>query len=258
MIVVTLTTDLGLKDPYVASVKGFLLSKISQVNIVDISHLISPFSIPEASYILRNCYHDFPEKSIHLISVNNSQSVKERFIAVKYNNHYFLGPDNGVISLITDRQADEVCEIPVEQSSQLLFPLKNLIAPAAVRLSAKFNMSAVGIKTGEFQMISSLNATVDQNMIKGMVIYIDNFGNAVTNISKKIFERFDLSKKIKIEFSGSDEINVISEKYSDVHAGDALCLFNSAGLLEIAINQGNASRLLGLQLKSSILIEFYD
>jgi len=107
-------------------------------------------------------------------------------------------------------------------------------------------------------MISSLNATVDQNMIKGMVIYIDNFGNAVTNISKKIFERFDLSKKIKIEFSGSDEINVISEKYSDVHAGDALCLFNSAGLLEIAINQGNASRLLGLQLKSSILIEFYD
>lgn len=258
MNIITLTTDLGLKDPYAAAVKGFLLSNIPDSTIVDITHLVSPFNVSEAAYILRNAYSEFPDKTIHLINVDSNNPGNGNYIAVKFQRQYFIGADNGVISLITDGQADEISVIDTEHQRQKLFPLKNIIAPAAVRLSKKFNMSSVGKASAEFTMISSLNAVVEQNMIRGMVIYIDNYGNAVTNISRKIFDRFNGFKRIKVEFRGGDYLDNIVSLYSDVCEGDALCLFNSGGLLEIAINKGNASKLLGLQLKNTVLVEFID
>jgi len=253
MAILTLTSDMGTKDHFVAVVKGFIYSQLKDVQIVDISHQISPFSIAEAAFILRNSYFYFPEKSIHLINVDANNSLNDSFIAVKFHNHYFLGSNNGVISLVTDQQADEMYEIEIEKKTDTLFPLKNIIAPAACRLASKFNMSAVGKKLSQINMVSSLNPTLEPDTIRGMVIYVDNYGNAITNISKKLIDKYNFTK-IKIEFSRNEMVDTISETYSDVFAGDALCLFGTSGLLEIAINKASASKLFGLQLNSKVLV----
>jgi len=255
MALITLTSDLGLKDHFVAAVKGFIYSQLKDVQIIDISHQITPFNILEAAFILRNSYNYFPQKTIHLINVDSNNSLNDNFIAVKFNNHYFIGSNNGVISLITDQQADEMHEIEIKKKSDLLFPLKNIIAPTACRLASKYDLNATGNKIPQIHLVSSLNPTIETDTIRGMVIYIDNYGNAITNISKKVIEKYNYNS-IKIEFSRNEMIDSISEVYSDVHTGDALCLFGSGGLLEIAINKANASQLFGLQVNSKILITF--
>jgi len=246
---------MGIKDHFVAAVKGYLLSNIKDASIIDITHQVSAFNISEAAYVLRNCYNDFPEKTIHLINVDSDNSSNDTFIAVKFNKQYFLGSNNGIISLVTDQKADEICVIEYKSRHDAVFPLKNILAPAAVKIAQKYNLNAVGAKTDKMAMISSLNPILEKDVIRGMVIYIDNYGNAITNISKKVMERYDYSN-IRIEFSSNEVIENISELYTDVYPGDALCLFSSGDLLEIAINKSNAAKLFGLQLKSKVLITF--
>ena len=121
MQIITLTTDLGTKDSYVASIKGAIYSEISNVKIIDISNTIDPFNIHQAAYVLRSCYEDFPDGTIHIISVDDELTINNEHLVVKSNNHYFIGSDNGLFSILINKS------IP-EKINQLNLNQKNLIA----------------------------------------------------------------------------------------------------------------------------------
>jgi S-adenosyl-L-methionine hydrolase (adenosine-forming) len=167
-----------------------------------------------------------------------------------------MAKDNGLIPLIIDNTPDKIIRLNKKSNEDLLFPLKNIMARAACRLAVSRNEYDLGLASKEIYTVTTLNPMLERDIIRGTILYIDNYGNAITNIRKSHLERYDPDKKTAISFGRRISVNKISELYSDVPEGEVVCLFGSGGLLEIAINKGSAAQLLGLQLKNAILIEF--
>ena len=247
---------MGLKDPHLGSVKGYIMSQIPNIQIVDISHQIKPFNIAEAAYIVRNCYLDFPPKTIHLIGVDSDSDENKDILFVSYKGQYIIARDNGIISLIIEGQPDKAIKLHRKTSPESIFPLKEIMARAACSFSKNLNEYDLGNFVKDYRTVTTLNPILENEIIRGTVIYIDNYGNAITNIRRSHIERFGPERAINIHFSKKHVMNQISENYSDVPVGEIVCLFGSSGLFELAINKANASQLLGLQLKTIILIEF--
>jgi S-adenosyl-L-methionine hydrolase (adenosine-forming) len=256
MAIITLTTDMGFKDPHLGSVKGFILSQTPNIQIIDITHSITPFNIAEAAYILRNCYLDFPPKTIHIIAVDSDSDENKDILLIHYKNQYIIARDNGIISLIIEGPPDKIIKLHKKTSGETIFPLRDVMAKAACSLSKNLNEYDLGNHVKDYCSITTLNPILENEMIRGTVIYIDNYGNAITNIRKSHLERFGPDKPVNIHFSRKHMLDKISENYSDAPVGEAVCLFGSSGLFEVAINKGNAAQLLGLQLKTIVLIEF--
>lgn len=256
MAIITLTTDLGDKDFYLPAVKGYILGKVPTCKIVDITHHVTPFNIAEAAFILRNCYEEFPTRTIHIINVEAQHEDNEDYLLVQHKGQYFLAKNNGVISLITDGKAGKAILLNQKSKADQLFPLRELLARAAVRLALNGNEYDLGSAVKDHKIITNLSPILEKDVIRGTILYIDNYGNAITNIGMTHLERYKPFQSVLISFSRRNVIEKISEVYSDVEEGEALCLFGVTGLLEIAINKSNASQLLGLQVKNKILIEF--
>lgn len=256
MAIITFTTDLGNKDFYLAAVKGYILGKVPTCKIVDITHDITPFNIAEAAFILRNCYEEFPNRTIHIINVETHLEDNEDYLLVQHKGQYFLAKNNGVISLITDGKSDKAILLNQKAKIDQLFPLRELLGRAAVRLALNGNEYDLGNAIRDQKIITNLSPILEKDVIRGTILYIDNFGNAITNISRNHLERYSPYKNVLISFSRRNVIDKISEVYSDVKEGEALCLFGVTGLLEIAINKDNAAQLLGLQVKNKIMVEF--
>ena len=270
MAIITLTTDLGLKDYYIGSVKGAILSNCPQAIIVDISHNIEKFHIMEASFILKNAYKNFPEGTIHIIGVNTEASEETPHIAVYAEGHYFIGTDNGMFPLILDKRPDKIIALIPDTDKKLsTFPTKDIFVKAACHIAKGNPIEALGSVIENYTEKMPSRASTESNSIKGSVLYIDSYGNAITNITLEDFNLIGKSRNFKIqlkpsmkyaaEFGDSDySINAIRKTYSEVIEGEISALFNSSGLLEIAINKGNAARLLGMKLREIIRIDFDD
>lgn len=260
MAIITLTTDLGTTDSYLASVKGAIHSQIEGAKIIDISNNIDPFNIQQAAYILRNCFKDFPEKTIHIISVDDELSMTCEHLAVKANGHYFIGADNGLFSLLFNRlKPEKIVKLNISLTSDCMtFATKNIFVPAACHLARGGTMEIIGATINDFEIKKmELKAVLQTNMIRGSVIYVDSYGNALTNISQKEFEQVQKGRSFVIIFGREDEmITEISKKYNDVPTAEKLAIFGENNQLQIAINKGKASKLLGLNLHEIIRIEF--
>jgi hypothetical protein len=260
MAIITLTTDLGTKDGYLASVKAAILSQLKDVKIVDISNDIEPFNIQQAAYILRNCFKDFPAGTIHVVSIDDELSARTEHVAVKADNHYFIGADNGFFSLMfSDMKPEKIVNLNISLTSNCMtFAAKNIFIPAACHLARGGTMEIIGNTINNFQTIKlELKAVLEIDTMRGSVIYVDNYGNAITNISKNEFEQVQKGRSFTILFGREDEmITEISEKYKDVITAEKLALFGENNQLQIAINKGEASKLLGLQLHEIVRIEF--
>ena len=146
MPIITLTTDLGTKDSYLASIKGSIYSQLPNVFIADICNNISPFNIQEAAYTLRNCYNDFPLGSIHIISVDDELTLENEHLVVKANEHYFVGPDNGFFSIFFNKiKPEKIVKLNITQSSNCkTFASKNIFVPAACHLARGGTMEIIG------------------------------------------------------------------------------------------------------------------
>jgi|TARA_B110000238_G_C16142569_1_gene447197 S-adenosylmethionine hydrolase len=260
MSIITLTTDFGRKDSYLASLKASILSEINDVNIIDISHDIEPFNILEAAIILKSCYKDFPKGTIHLIAVDDEISIESEHLAVYANGYYFIGSDNGLFSiLLDDFKPEKIFRLNISQKSDFLtFAAKDIFSVAACHISRGGTLELIGNETNDFVVKKNiLRAVVENNMIRGIVTYIDNYGNAITNISKAIFYNTIQDKKFSILFGREDDgINAISSKYKDVEIAEKLALFNSENFLQISLNQGKASSLLGMKFFDKIRIVY--
>lgn len=257
MPIITLTSDWGLKDHYAGAVKGAILSKMPDTKIVDISHGIPSFEIEQAAFVIRNSYKYFPDGTVHIIGMNTEETDKYSHLAVKIDNQFFIGTDNGVFSLIFDKYPDQIVELQIPQDSNFFtFSSRDRFVSAAVHLAQGKKIEDLGEQKESIVEKILLKPVADKNVIKGHVIYIDSYENIITNIKEPLFTEISNNRKFTIFFR-SYEITKMSSSYNDVPIGEILALFDSNNHLEIAMNQGNAAGLLGLDYKDMIRIEFH-
>lgn len=257
MAIITLTTDLGDKDIYQAALKGSILKLIPTVTIVDITHSVAAFNVQQAAFILKNSFHYFPEGTVHLIGIDTVYSAYTKYLAIRYCNHYFVGADNGIFSLMFDGEPEEMTEINIMQDLKFLhFPLADIFVKAACHLAAGGTLQEIGLPVTTLEKKMNLQPVVEKNIIKGSVIYIDSFQNVITNITKEFFNSEQKGRRFVLYFKRNETINHLSWHYNEVPEGEKLCMFGISDHLEIAINKGNASGLLGLNLGDSVIIDF--
>jgi|Laugresbdmm110sd_1035091.scaffolds.fasta_scaffold46169_2 S-adenosylmethionine hydrolase len=281
MSIITLTTDYGLKDHFVGALKGKILSENSEAKIVDISHNIDPFNTVEASYIIGAAYMSFPKGTVHLIGVDAELNKENQHIAMQWNDHFFICADNGILSMLSQKVVPQkIVAINIHDRLSEDATDLDVFVTVASHLSKGGSLSVIGKEITAIKQVTELQPVVaaDKNSIKGYVIYIDNFGNVVTNITKKLFMEVAKGRPYEIPLlqkrnqKKSSPIKNIWAKYSDIanagkyliknYEGDKLAIFNEAGFLEIAIfrsnplSVGSASSLMGLYYRDSITIEF--
>lgn len=257
MGIITLTTDLGNTDFYQAALKGSLLSLYPEVRIVDISHSVPPFNIQHAAFVLRNAYPYFPPGTVHLIGIDSVYNDEARFIALRYRDHFFVGSDSGVFSLMFEGPPDEIVELNIMQDLRYLhFPLTDIFSKAACHLARGGTLAEIGMPASAIADRTLIQPVVEKNSLRGSVVYVDSFGNVISNISKELFNRIQKGRDFTVYFKRNETISQLSWHYNEVPEGEKLCLFGISNHLEIAINKGNASGLLGLKLGDIIRIEF--
>jgi S-adenosylmethionine hydrolase len=257
MGIITLTTDLGHTDFYQAALKGSLLNLYPSVKIIDISHEIPPFDIQQAAFVLKNAYQYFPKKTVHLIGIDSVYNRNTRYLAIKHKDYFFVGTDNGIFSLLFDEEPEEAVELTVIQDLKFLhFPLTDIFAKASIYLAKGGKLSDIGTPINDIQQRTVIQPVIDNNTIRGRVIYVDSFQNVITNITKELFTEVQNNRAFTVHFRRNETINQLSWHYNEVPEGEKLCLFGISNHLEIAINKGNASGLLGLHIGDIVRVDF--
>ena len=254
---ITLTSDHGLKDFTVSSIKGAIYKECPNAVVTDITHLVPKFDIAQSAFIVRNAYPDFPEGTIHILGVMPDESPNTPHVAVFCNGHYFIGADNGIFSLLFDKMPDKIVELNISPTARFVKPIRDIFVKAACHIARGGTMEVIGKTRERINEKAMFRAVVDDNTIRGTVIYVDNYGNVISNISETLFKEVGKGRSFTISFRvpGYD-IHHISKSYTDVPQSEKLALFGMTGFLEIAINVGNASHLLGLHLNDIVRIEF--
>ena len=262
MPIITLTTDLGNTDHYVGAIKASILRQMEQVNIVDISHQIHTFDIAHAAFVLKHVYKDFPPKSIHIIGVNGVSEHDNNHLVVFADDHYFIAADNGIFSLLLDVKADKIVKITQPMDTDFnTFPTKDSFVKAACHLARGGTMELIGSIVDDFsEKRSKLTPLFEKNSIRGSIMHIDHYGNAISNIDKRLFTEVAKNRRFSIHFGRREhyELTKLMQTFNQVPLGEALALFSSSGHLTISMNMGKAASLMGLELNDTIRIEFYD
>ena len=263
MAIITLTTDMGLRDHYVAAVKGAILSQHPEAQIVDISHQVAPFDNMHTAFVLRNAYPEFPRGSIHIIGVNSEADGHTPHLVVRHDGHFFVGADNGIFSLLFDTKPQECFELTIKlDTDHLAFPTKNIFVKAACHIARGGTPEVIGRKILNVREQLNFRPVMLSDAIKGAVIHIDGYGNVVTNITRVHFDELVKAHTYRISFGRSmHDITTISGTYSDVPAGERVAFFGATGFLEIAVNKGvaggggGAAQLLGLRVADPVRLE---
>lgn len=275
MAIITLTTDFGLKDHFVGAIKGAIYRELPEAKIVDISHQVSPFNIQECAYILQNSYKNFPEGSVHVIGVDSEPTAETQHIAVLLDGHYFICANNGIISLIAgEMHPTKVVEVRIPNPDHGSFPTMGVFVQVACHIARGGTLEVVGKSFDKLLEIRDLapSVTDNGNKIIGSVIYIDNYGNVVTNIHKNFFGAYRKGRDFELHVRAK-KLTKIHERYSDIvdfsvdkswrkGPGELMAIYNSSDYIEIAIyksNQnsgGSASSLLALDYLDTITISF--
>lgn len=274
MSIITLTTDYGLKDHFVGALKGKILSEYSEAIIIDISHDIDPFNTLEASYIIGASYASFPKGTVHLVGVDMESNKENQHIVMQWNDHYFIAADNGILSMLSQKIVPQkMVAINIHDRLPSEATDLDVFVKVACHLAKGGLMNVIGKEINTIKHVTNLQATIseDGNSLKGNVIYIDHFGNVITNISKKYFIEVAKGRPYEIVLK-TKNIKTILPNYSAIassekypiksYEGEKLAIFNEAGFLEIAIFRSNPSKvgsansLLGLNYRDIINIVF--
>lgn len=280
MSIITLTTDYGLKDHFVGALKGKIVSQLPTATIIDISHDVDPFNVAQTSYLIESAYGSFPKGTVHLIGVDAELNKENQHIAILWNNHYFIAADNGILSILTQKIVPEkIFAINIHDRLHLEASDIDVFVTVATHLAKGGLLNVIGKEIAALKDITQLQPLVENNaIIKGCVIYIDHFGNVVTNVSKKLFIEVGQNRPYEIFFNAKSSrksknpIKTIYPKYSDIvnnddfsshnYDGQRLAIFNEANYLELGIfrsnpsSLGSAASLFGLSYRDSVEIIF--
>jgi len=254
-MIITLLTDFGLKDNYVGVMKGVILRINPSISIIDISHSISPHNIKEAAFVLLNSYEYFPSKTVHVVVVDPGVGGRRKPIVVKTKKYFFVGPDNGVFTHIYENNA-KVYEIKnsahflAEPSST--FHARDIFAPVAAHISKGVDVSQIGKKVSSYERFEIEKPEISEDKITGKIVYVDRFGNLVTNIPKEV-----ITKKLSTILIKDEVIDKINDSYDESKKGTLLAIIGSTGNLEISVNQGSAKNFLNITEENLTNIKIY-
>lgn len=249
--IITLTTDYGTADHLVGVMKGVILKINPEAEIVDISHNVMPFDILDAALTIGQAFKYFAPKTIHLVVVDPGVGSQRRPILVTGDQHYYVAPDNGVLSMVYEREP-KVTVREVSAEHYYLNPVSNtfhgrdIFAPVAAWLSKNWQTPSFGDEITDFVRFSMPKPKVANNMIRGVVLKVDNFGNLITNLTPEDVPQMVAGANFKITV-GSREIDRLALNYSQGAPGEVLAIIGSSGFLEISVNKGSAAKALNLQ-----------
>ena len=244
-----------LGDHYVAQLKGILLHVAPDAVLVDVSHRIQAFNAIQAAYVLRQVYRLYPPGSVHLVGVNSEPSPKNKIVFIRKDGHFFVGANDGMFGMVFDGNPDFIAELKPDDTLSGFASLK-LFALSVKYVVEKRDLSVIGTPCEMRRDIVS-NATFDDYGITGTVVFIDSFGNLITNISRKLFEKVGKNRPFNIFLrSEKNAIDRISQYYDDVPEHYRLALFNSDNMLEIAVYNCNLAQLEHCDTRTPVRISF--
>ena len=256
MALVTFMSDYGTRDHYVASVKARMLRVNPGLQLIDITHAIEPYSVMHAAHVLKYLYRDFPQGTVHVVAVGSHNERKPGCIAVKQDDHFFVGPDNGVFSLITEQVPAAIVDLSGHLDQSLgSFPARSIYAETAARLASGADIQDMGRRLDDMRRFTNRHLRAASNQLSGQVIHIDHYGNLVTNIDRQTFDDMRAGRSFKVRVA-RDQFSNLQEHYHQVDNGEVFVLFNDTNLLEIGINMGNAAQLLGIGFDYPVHIFF--
>lgn len=275
MAIITLTSDFGIKDHYLAAVKGTIYTEIPEITIVDISHQVTPFNYNEAGYIIKNAYANFPKGTIHIIGVDAELSSTQQHIAMLFNGHYFICANNGILSILcSEIHPEKIIEITTHQMVHDNFPVKTVFTKVACHLARGGNLDVIGRPFNQLKEVSNVTPVIntDETSIIGHIQYIDNYGNVITNINKELITKIARGRPYKVNLRHFS-FDTVYNSYGDCmqntttdlnsHDGKRIVLFNSSNFLEIALYKsslktGGASSLLGIKYRDTVSVTFHE
>lgn len=272
MSIITLTTDFGYKDHFAGASKGKILSNYPEAAIVDISHDIDKFNSIEAAYCVYSSYHNFPKGTVHIIAVDSERVLNSEHLAIQWDDHYFICADNGILSVLLQKKIPQkMVAINIHDRLEKTSDMDVFVA-VACHIAKGGLLNEIGKEIEEITVLNEMMPQViNNNTIRGNVIYIDDFGNCVTNISQKLIREIAAGRNYKIQFFNKT-IERINRFYGDFNVKDSsslrnlegkeLALFNENDFLEIAIYKsnpktvGSATTLLGLKYRDVVSVIF--
>lgn len=272
--IITLTTDFGTSDVYVGVMKGVILNINPNAQIIDITHSVSPQDIQEASFTIRAAYRYFPKDTIHVVVVDPGVGSDRHPIVCYTDSNFFVCANNGVLSrVLQDTETDDTNKtksVVIENPAYLLpqvsntFHGRDIFSPVAAHLSLGIELHKIGRPINDLVQFPVPTIQIVDNTLTGQVIKVDSFGNLITNISEDMLTTFLLSsgsdvKSVDFEIiAGSISLTKLNSSYVESDAGQSLAIIGSFGLVEIAINLGNAQTMLGLKRDDKIIVRRFD
>jgi S-adenosylmethionine hydrolase len=260
MPVITLTTDFGECDHYVAAMKGVILSIAPRARIIDVTHAITPYEVGEAAFAIAQTFEFYPKKTIHVVVVDPGVGTARRPILVEADGQYFIGPDNGVLSLVYARRKAAVREIAnrryFRRNVSHTFHGRDIFAPAAAHLAMGIRPATVGPLIDDY-----LRSTVDKpdrtgtRCWAGVVLKVDRFGNLITNFHIDDFPA--VTERPIVMISGVTKVEKVVETFAEGGPNEPAVLVGSSGYLEVVVNQGSAARILGCGPGSPVELSIY-
>ena len=241
MPIITLLTDFGNADHYVAEMKGVLMSLAPGVTLVDVTHAIAPGDVRSAAYILGRTWHRFPSGTIHLAVVDPGVGSSRAALAFSANEHWFAGPNNGVFTPVLHDTAVEAVVLPTPVNASPTFHGRDLFAPAAAAIARGESLDTLGGPfAGMPERLAYTEPHYEGKTVVGEVVYIDRFGSLVTNLTAVLVPTY---ATLEIE---DVDLGPVRRTYADVTAGGLLAYIGSGGAIEIAVRNGSAARRLGV------------
>lgn len=276
MGVLTLLTDFGYRDHYVAALKARLLQLAPALPVMDITHGVEPYNIAHAVHVLRAVFRDFPVGTTHLITVSDYGASDAGAVATpawhaaEHQGHYFVAADNGLLPLLCDGVPAQLVRLasptaaPVAGTAPAanaqpgsLNPTRDILAPAAVRLALAQPLSSLGQPVTDLYLLTNRQLRLQDNRITGHVVHVDHYGNLITNISREAVEVVGRGRPAAVHF-GREIVRELRPHFAAAPPGEIVCTFNPQGCLSVAINQGHASELLGLYFDSQVDVRFAE
>ena len=242
---ITLTTDFGIDDSYVGIMKGILLKILPSVQLIDITHQVEPQNIKQAAYILQAAFSWFPKNTVHLVVVDPGVGGERRPLIVKTDKYFFVAPDNGVLTSVLD--SDEVQTYKLAKPEYFLDPIsstfhgRDIFAPAAAWIAKGTPLSNMGIRVYDPKTLDFPQPEFKDNVLTGEVVYIDRFGNLISNISLELLQQYFKMKYMNLQVKiGDKTAGDLVDSYSRCSKGRVGCIINSWSNLEVFCSEASA------------------
>lgn len=257
--IITLTTDYGTTDHLVGTIKGAILNIQPEAQLVDINHHVQPFDLLDGALAIAAAYRYFPPRTVHLVVVDPGVGTPRRPILVTGGQHYFVAPDNGVLSAVYEREPSLTVR-HVSAEHYFLRPLsptfhgRDVFAPVAAWLTKNWQPASFGEEISDYVRFALPKPKAADGKVRGVVLRVDHFGNLMTNLTPEDVPQAVAQGRLKMRV-GSKEVTRVAQTYMQGEPNEPIVVLGSSGYLEVSVNRGSAARLLGVQRGAEVVVE---